>query len=86
MQISLHQFERIDGQMQAILCMGPFETCADPRGYIAAENRLHDLCIDALGFGHANAFASALDCAADVVARALLGQVEVIDENATPNA
>lgn len=82
MQITLTQFEQIDGLMSSLLRMGAFETCADPRGYIRTENRLLDACIDACGLTFVDGYASALDCAADLVARALLGSVEVLDEEA----
>jgi len=80
MQITLTQFEQIDGLMASLLRAGPFETCADPRGYIRTENRLFDACVDACGLAHVDGFASALDCAADLVSRALIGTVEVLDE------
>jgi hypothetical protein len=82
MQITLHQFEQIDGLMSSILRMGQFETCADPRGYIRASNRLLDLCIDATSYDFASDFADALECAAHIVMRGLLGQIEVTDEEA----
>ena len=82
MQITLTQFEAIDGLLGSLLRMGPFETCADPRGYIATSNRLFDACVDAIGYVAADAFASAEECAADLIARGLLGTVEVIDVEA----
>lgn len=82
MAITLHQFEQIDGQMSALLHMGEFETCSDPRGYVRGENRLYDLLIDAFGKDYADDFASALECAAFVVTQALLGQLVVLDAEA----
>ncbi len=82
MQITLSQFERIDGLLSSLLRMGPFETCADPRGYIRTSNELFDACVDALGFPYTNDFASAEECAAHIVARGLLGTIEVADEEA----
>lgn len=79
MQITLTQFEQIDGLMSSLLRAGPCEACADPRDYIRTENRLLDACIDTLGLAFVDAYASALECAADVVARALLGTIEVLD-------
>lgn len=79
MQITLHQFEIIDGLMSQLLRMGEFETCADPRGYIRTSNRLLDACIDAVGCEYVNDFADALECAAHIVARGLLCTIEVID-------
>jgi hypothetical protein len=82
MQITLADFERIDSLMSELLRAGDFETCADPRGYIRTSNRLLDACIDAVGYAEANSYADALECAADIVVRALLGAIEVVDEYA----
>ena len=71
MNITLAQFERIDGLLSQQLRAGPFETCADPRGYIQTSNRLLDACIDAMGGNFTDMFASAEECAAAIVARAL---------------
>ena len=78
-QITLSQFERIDGLMSSLLRMGEFETCADPRGYIATENRLFDACVDAFGYATSDAYASGLDWAAETVAKALIGTLDVVD-------
>lgn len=72
MNISLAQFERIDGLLSQQLRAGPFETCADPRGYIQTSNRLLDACADALGLEFTDRYASAEDCAAAIVTQALL--------------
>ncbi|CAB5162608.1 hypothetical protein UFOVP152_39 [uncultured Caudovirales phage] len=80
MQITLHQFEQIDGLMSSILRMGPFETCADPRGYIRASNVLLDKLVDAFGLAFVDTYADALECAAAVVAAALLNPACVVDE------
>ena len=82
MQIALSKFEQIDGLMASLLRAGPFLECADPRGYIRTSNVLQDALIDALGFDYVNDFADALECAAHVVAQALLGQIEVLDAEA----
>lgn len=82
MQITLHQFEQIDGLMSSILRMGPFETCADPRGYIRAENRLYDALVDGVGRDYADSFPSTLEAAAALVTDALLCAIEVLDEEA----
>jgi len=72
MTITLQQFERIDSLLSAQLRAGDFGTCADPRGYISTSNRLLDACIDAMGAAFVDDFASAEECAAAVVAHALL--------------
>ena len=72
MSITLAQFERIDSLLTQQLRAGVFETCADPRGYIATSNRLLDACIDAMGLAYVDGFASAEDCAAAIVTQALL--------------
>lgn len=82
MQITLTKFELIDELMAQLLRMGEFEACADPRGYIRLSNHLLDMCIDACGYDHANSYSSALECAAAIVAGALLGTFEVLDEEA----
>jgi len=82
MQIALYQFEQIDSQMGAILLMGSFEACADPRGYIRASNRLFDLCVEATSFDYVNDYADAIECAARIVTLGLLGQIEILDEEA----
>lgn len=82
MQITLTQFERIDGLMASLLRMGEFEACADPRGYIRTSNQLLDACIDACGLSFVNDFASAEECAAHIIMRALLCQIDVVDAEA----
>ena len=79
MQITLTQFEAIDGHMAALLRAGPFETCADPRGYIRTSNVLLDACVDAIGYEATNAYADALECAADITTKALLDPSFVVD-------
>jgi hypothetical protein len=44
--ITLHQVEVLMTAHDALLRHGEFETCADPRGYIRAANRLFDACLD----------------------------------------
>lgn len=80
MQITLEHFERIDSLMASLLRMGPFETCSDPVGYIRTENRLLDACIDGTTYDYASSYASAVECAAEIVACALIGKVDVVDE------
>lgn len=82
MQITLIQFEKIDGLMAHLLRMGDFATCADPRGYISTSNRLFDACVDAMGLAWVDGFASALEAAAAIVAGGLLGTVEILDGEA----
>lgn len=47
MQTTLAAFERVDGLYGSLARMGKFETCADPRGFINASNKLLDACITA---------------------------------------
>lgn len=82
MQITLQQFEKIDGLMSSILRMGPFETCADPWGYVRAENRLYGALVDGVGRDYADSFPSALEAAAALVTDGLLCTIEVVDEEA----
>lgn len=80
MHITLSQFERIDSLLTQQLRAGDFETCADPRAYIQTSNRLLDACIDAMGFSYVDGFASAEECAASIVAKALLSPTFVAEE------
>lgn len=80
MAITLSQFEQIDGLLTSLLRAGPFETCADPRGYIRTSNRLFDACVDAMGYEWTNGFASAEEAAAAIVTMALLDASFVADE------
>lgn len=82
MEITLIQFEQIDSLMGDLIRMGAFETCADPRSYIRTENRLLDACIDACGMAFVDGYPSAFECAADIVARGLIGTIDVVDEYA----
>ncbi len=80
MQITLSQFEQIDSLLTQQLRAGDFETCADPRAYIQTSNRLLDACIDAMGAVYVDGFASAEECAAAIVAKALLSSSFVAEE------
>ena len=73
MQITLAQFERIDSQISDVLRFPPFQamTLAQCKGFITASNILLDYCIDAMGYDYANSFASAEECGAAIVAKAL---------------
>jgi hypothetical protein len=77
--LTLSQFEVIDSLLSSQRA-GPFETCADPRGYIRTSNRLLDACIDAMGMEWVNDFASAEEAAAAVVTMALTQRDFVMDE------
>lgn len=77
--ITLSQFEVIDGLMADLLRAGPFETCADPRGYVQNSNVLFDACVDAVGYAAANAYTDALECAAAITTKALLDPSFVVD-------
>lgn len=91
MQITLHQFEQIDGLFQACLARPDIEAVmaheyatADyvRTVYFAPEWKLLNACIDAIGYDAANAFPSAVDCAADLLTKAMLGTVDVLDVEA----
>jgi hypothetical protein len=77
--ITLCQFEQIDGLLSSLLRMGPFETCADPRGYIRTSNRLFDACADAMGFAWTDGFSCAEEAAASIVAIGLTDRSFVVD-------
>lgn len=68
-----HALEILNDAHQALLRHGDFETCADPRGYIRASNRLLDACLDA-GMSHDEP--DHQDWAAERVAQWLICSVE----------
>jgi hypothetical protein len=82
MPFTLTQFEQIEGLFTQLTRMGDFEACADPRGYIRISNRLFDACVDAIGYAAADAFASAEECAANILTDCWTGKVEVVDVEA----
>lgn len=91
MQITLRQFEQIDGLFQACLNRPALEAVmAHPLAsqdylrtvYFRPEWELLDACIEAIGYDASNAFASTIDCAASIVTAGLLGTIEVLDEEA----
>jgi len=50
-----HQLEVLSDAFDAVTRAGDFETTSDPRGYIKAEQRLLDACIDAgMPYDHAD--------------------------------
>ena len=77
--ITLTAFETIEGLFGQITRMGAFETCADPRGYIRTSTRLFDVCVDAIGYAAADAFASSVECAANLLTDCYIGKIEVLD-------
>lgn len=86
MQITLHQFERIDSLMQAVLRRPELDTLiaqgreATVAQFFRPEWELLDALVEVFGLDFVNDHASALDCAAFVVTQALLRQIEVADE------
>ncbi len=84
MQITLHQFETIDGLMSKALAFPAFEqlTLTTCREYIRNENHLFDECVAATSYEFANGFASVTECAAHIVACGLLGTIAVVDAEA----
>lgn len=91
MQITLQQFEQIDGLFRACLNRPALEAVmAHPFAsqdylrtvYFRPEWELLDACIEAIGYEAANAFASTVDCAASILTDSLTGKVEVLDMQA----
>lgn len=88
MNITLHQFETIDGLFRACLNRPALEAVmAHPlvsqdylrTVYFRPEWELLDACIEAIGYDATNAFPSTIDCAASILTDALTGKVEVLD-------
>lgn len=50
--------------------------------YYGPEWKLLDACVEAIGYEAANAFSSAIDCAASILTDCHLGKVEVLDMEA----
>lgn len=88
MQITLHQFEQIDGLLAECLRRPALETLL-PLGrevttarYFRPEWMLEDALVEAFGLAFVNDHASTVECAAGIVAQALLCQIEVVDTEA----
>lgn len=91
MQIALRQFEQIDGLFQSCLrrpdleqvMTHPYATADYIRTvYFRPEWMLFDACVEAIGLDAANEFPCAVDCAADILTKALLCRIEVVDTEA----
>ena len=77
--IKLADFERINDALNSLLRMGDFMTCADPRAWNGAFNRLLDYCLDAgMDWGEP----CSIEWASHIIADALTGKIETIDEEA----
>jgi len=90
-QITLAQFERIDGLFNDCLRRPQIEdVMAHPyatRDYLrtvffAPEWKLFDACVDAIGYPAASAYTSATECAAELLTACLIGKVETLDVEA----
>ena len=83
-QITLQQFEAIDGALTRLHNRGELNHIAMTRGaiknWMACEWMLFDYCVDAVGLESAQSFPSAGQCAATIVAGCLSGSIEIIDE------
>ena len=77
--IKLADFERIEGALGSLLSMGDFITCEDPRAWNRAFNRLLDYCLDA---GMDWYERCPIKWASQIIADALTGKIETIDEEA----
>lgn len=95
MQITLAQFEKIDGLFRTCLARPNIEQIvAHPlasREYLRAtyfrpEWELLDLCIEAIGYDAAMSFGSATHCAASLLTDCLVGKYDVLDVEAEPLA
>ena len=89
MQITLTQFEQIDGLFISCLARPAIEDVIKhplaSADYIRTvfylpEWKLLDACIEAVGYDAANAFPGTIECAASILTDCLTGKVEVLDE------
>ena len=73
MQITLSQFEAIDGLLGSFLRRGEpdLSSRTSVTEWMRHEWRLYDACVDVLGLRAVQAFASAEECAVDLVTRCL---------------
>jgi len=74
-QITLAQFERIDGALSAAFRASDMEAAR-------AESRLFDVLIDTLGYSVASEIPSLTGYAAELVAACLTGSIETLDVEA----
>lgn len=91
MQITLCQFEQIDGLFNHCLRRPALErVMAHPLAsreyvnevYFRPEWKLLDACVEAVGLDYANSFPSAIDAAATILTDCLTGNLEVVDVEA----
>jgi hypothetical protein len=89
--ITLAQFEVMDGLFNDCLRRPQIEdVMAHPyatRDYLRTvfflpEWKLFDACVEAIGHSAASAYASATECASDLLAACLTGRVETLDVEA----
>lgn len=65
------KFEAVDGALDALLRVGDFMTCADPRSWIRKSNILLDACIDAgMAYDHDDHVAWAAEFVTDALVSA----------------
>jgi hypothetical protein len=88
MQITLQQFEQIDGLFNACLRRPAIEqVMAHPLAsrdyvrnvYFRPEWELTDVCVEVVGLNAFNEYASAVDCAAHILTDCLTGKTDVVD-------
>lgn len=88
MEITLNQFETIDGLFNACLnrpsldavMAHPLDSADYMRTvYFRPEWQLLDACIDAVGVTVVDGFSSTIDCAAHILTEAMLGRCDVLD-------
>ena len=89
MQITLRQFEQINGLFNACLHRIPVERLIQSplasRDYITEvyfrpEWKLLDACVDAMGLDYSDSFGSAIDCAAAILTGCMVCTIEIVDE------
>ena len=74
-EITLAQFERIDGALSAAILASDMEAAR-------AESRLFDALIDALGYSVASEIPSLTGYAMELIAACLTGSIETLDVEA----
>lgn len=86
MQVTLSQFEQVDGLLANLLRRGELNHAAMTRDAVRSwmmhEWLLTDALVEVIGLDAVQSFPSAEACASDLIARCLTGEVEVIDAEA----
>lgn len=77
--IKLAHFEALDAARSEQLRMGDFDTCADPRAYVRASNRVFGALIDICGYDRLDQVNDHEAFADEIITAGLTGSINVED-------